>query len=267
MPNERELVTHMLRNHTRRTRHTIGLFTTFFMLVGVLVTVAETPASATAPGANGKIAYQRDGAIWTMNADGSPQTKLTSPTSLNSHREPAWSPDGTKIAYFFHSGSSTDIAVINADGTGTVNLTNTPGFDEFEPTWSPDGTRIAYSRSNTIWTMGADGSQQAALTSPAALEYHREPAWSPDGTKIAYRYHLSGSPTDIAPVLSPLIAQWCGTRCGDGECDRIARIYGLRYRMCGNPRRTCRCEHQIGAVGSALAIGGICPDIIIRSYG
>ena len=137
VPNEREMVTHMLRNPTRRTRHTIGLFMTLVLLVGVLVTVADTPGSATVPGANGKIAYTRGNGIWTMNADGSGQTALSSPL-ISLHHEPAWSPDGTKILYRSNptlSLTSDEIIVINTDGTGYVNLTNTAGVNEFNPTW------------------------------------------------------------------------------------------------------------------------------------
>jgi len=61
-----------------------------------------------------------------------------------------WSPDGKKIAYMYMTGKGEDIEVIgsdiyieNADGTGRIQITDTP--DEFEvyPVWSPDGTKIA----------------------------------------------------------------------------------------------------------------------------
>jgi tricorn protease-like protein len=61
-----------------------------------------------------------------------------------------WSPDGKKIAYMYMMGKGeqletigSDIYVENPDGTGRIQVTNTP--DEFEvyPVWSPDGTKIA----------------------------------------------------------------------------------------------------------------------------
>jgi Tol biopolymer transport system component len=123
---------------------------TVFMVVGVLVTVAETPASATVPGANGKIAYTRGNAIWTMNADGSGQTPLSSPF-VTFHHEPPWSPDGTKILFRTDPQASgrDDIVVIDADGVFLANLTNTPGIDEFEPSWSPDTSSPRTSRSTS----------------------------------------------------------------------------------------------------------------------
>ena len=46
----------------------------------------------------------------------------------------------------FNTGSNeSDVAVMNADGSGRVNLTNRPGFD-LSPAWSPDGSRLAYHR-------------------------------------------------------------------------------------------------------------------------
>ncbi len=175
-----------------RARAITGLVSVFVLLLTVLVAIADSPASGTVPGANGKIAYQRGSSIWTMNADGTGQAALTNtgPIVVSTHHEPAWSPDGTKIAYRYDSFfANDDIVVVNADGSGGVNVTNTAGIDEFEPTWSPDGTKIAYRRGNSIWTMNADGTGQAALTNTGLIvaSTHHEPAWSPDGTKIAYR--------------------------------------------------------------------------------
>jgi len=63
VPIEREMVMQTLTTSIRRTQHTIGLLPTFFIVVSVLVAVADAPASATPPGANGRIAYQRNGSI------------------------------------------------------------------------------------------------------------------------------------------------------------------------------------------------------------
>jgi uncharacterized repeat protein (TIGR01451 family) len=80
---------------------------------------------------------------------------------------PAWSPDGTKIAFT----AARDIHVINADGTGApVNLTNSTNSDDKEPAWSPDGTKIVYSSNNFtnnaldgIYVMDATGQNQTLV--------------------------------------------------------------------------------------------------------
>jgi Tol biopolymer transport system component len=61
-------------------------------------------------------------------------------------QQPAWSPDGTKLAYVSFPG----IWVVNADGTGKVQLTDHPR-DEM-PDWSPDGSKIAFTTDDSdIW--------------------------------------------------------------------------------------------------------------------
>lgn len=60
---------------------------------------------------------------------------------------PDFSPDGTRIAFArgpAGSNTTTDLFVINVDGTGLQQLTNTPNFSENEPSWSPDGGSLAF---------------------------------------------------------------------------------------------------------------------------
>jgi hypothetical protein len=154
------------------------------------------PAFAAYPGANGKIAFERDdGAdsdIVVMNADGSGQTHLTNdPAGAPvDDRDPAWSPDGTKIAFARAAEGHMNIFVMNADGTGLLNLTPGPATTGeanagVEPTWSPDGTLIAYNYSAEIWVIPAAGGGEVNVgVSPPGLA--QAPAWSPDGAKIAF---------------------------------------------------------------------------------
>jgi hypothetical protein len=69
--------------------------------------------------------------IWVMNRDGSGQTQLTVPPGLSDDVLPAWSPDGSKIA--FQRGAQ--IYVMNADGSAQTAVT-TPGFST-NPAWQP----------------------------------------------------------------------------------------------------------------------------------
>jgi Tol biopolymer transport system component len=109
---------------------------------------------------------------------------------------PAWSPDGTKIAFVrLHAGVD-DVYVTNVDGTGVrrlargVRVTSDDYIGPLPvPAWSPDGRSIAFisnrSGRSEIYVMNADGSGQRRLTRAAATEFG--PVWSPDGSMIAFR--------------------------------------------------------------------------------
>lgn len=113
--------------------------------------------------------------VMVMNADGSEPRKLTDGFS------PAWSPDGTVIA-FVRGGSG--IRTIRPDGGGDTAVPNTEGVFG-APSWSPDGTRLAFSQAGDIYVVGVDGSGLHQLTAPTSGS-HLDPAWSPDGARIAF---------------------------------------------------------------------------------
>ena len=85
--------------------------------------------------------------------------------------DPAWLPDGTKIAFEKGDGNQYEVYVVNADGSGLTNLTNTNSASDLEPSWSPDGQKIAFSSTragtNDIFMMNADGSGPTNLTNSA----------------------------------------------------------------------------------------------------
>ena len=118
------------------------------------------------------IAFDRNGVLWTMDADGRHKHRLGH-TSVHGF-EPAWSPAGDWIAFSTLDG---DIFKVRPDGTSLRQLTRS--FDrETTPVWSPDGTRIAYARSHyhqiieewfeRIYRMHADGSGERRVTTAGA---------------------------------------------------------------------------------------------------
>ena len=165
------------------------------ILIGCLATLGLAVAGWGQ--ADGKIAFisDREGPsdVWIMNADGSDPVNLTQGQYCAS---PAWSPDGTKIAYIDvgadYSGS--DVWVIDDDGGNPQQLTDEP-VTEYVALgalfWSEDGSSIRYYAlgRTDIFSMALDGSGSSPMErKKGALEilrFRNHRHLSPDGTKRA----------------------------------------------------------------------------------
>jgi Tol biopolymer transport system component len=168
---------------------------------GIVISIA----SSHAPIAFVSDRNQGQNEIYLMGADGSGATRMTD--SEKQDIFPAWSPDGTSMAFIHDSledggttpsagaapspGAATaqdnlDLYVV--EGTGALHrLTDTAGR-EIAPVWSPDGGQIAYVTDEggepNISVISSAGGAPTELTHDTMPDF--DPSWSPDGSKIVY---------------------------------------------------------------------------------
>lgn len=101
---------------------------------------------------------------------------------------------GGRIAFHSERSGNFDIWVMNVDGSGLQQLTDTPGLD-VEPAWSPDGKRIVFVTARddplnlSLYLMNADGTDQRRLIHLPDGDCIG-PAWSPDGSRIAFHSNV-----------------------------------------------------------------------------
>jgi Tol biopolymer transport system component len=173
--------------------------------------------------------------VWVVNADGSDPRQLTSlgaPILAGYNIAPAWSPDGTRIAFF--AGSVRDyneaghLYVMNADGTNVRELAPA-SFDytrtswcesDRSPVWSPDGKMLAYYAYNRVFVVNPDSAEEIDTFVASSFD----PEWSADGRTVAFSvgssgclmdsYSLDGDPTPSGPIIVGKDFTWSpdGTR-------------------------------------------------------
>ena len=163
-------------------------------------TLTPMPASPPIPELTGKLVFQTCNGcdIYVVNADGSGLRRLTD------GMEPAWSPDGKKVA-FARWRDPRGLYVIDEDGS---NETLVFGWVAAKgPAWSPDGSRIAFTRwyggldsdtemsfwgfhwiqpADHWWKLGVVRLEDGYFQDLRCYPHSLSPTWSPDGSVIAY---------------------------------------------------------------------------------
>ena len=166
----------------------------------LLVACGAGSAEATSPGVNGKIYFQACDSVcstydvYRVNPDGSELENVTEAvTDPAGAPDAAWDPsvsaDGQMLAFGVDSQATSEIWVMNTDGTGAHQLTEDNLLDQ-EPSISPDGSRIVWNQwspfpeytDRDIWTMNSDGSGQELFFNGSGEDYY--PQFTPDGQTV-----------------------------------------------------------------------------------
>ncbi|MBS4175133.1 PD40 domain-containing protein [Bacillus sp. FJAT-49736] len=146
-------------------------------------------------GENSLISFGNNEKIWIWN----PQTDKMESLPLGDFlymRNPAWSPDHSKVAFSGYKNGSAGIWTMNIDGSNIKKVSAPSSIDENHdtPVWSPDGKQLAFTKTVTeampthgftitkqeIWIIHSDGSHGKKLVNG------KEPSWSPDGKMLSF---------------------------------------------------------------------------------
>jgi len=141
--------------------------------------------------------------ILLLTTNGSVNT-LT--TSIDRDNAPAWSPDGSKIAYRSVNGSElANLCIINRDATGQQCLTKGPS-EYSAPVWSPDGTRFAVTAKQSggygINVFDVNNPDNVIQLFQQDVEPKGTPFWSPEGARLVFQ-GKSGGDMDLFIVTVP----------------------------------------------------------------
>jgi len=132
--------------------------------------------------------------VWTMDLE----QRLLSPLTFEGHNYyGTWSHDGSRVAFARESGTTIDIFVRAADGSGEAEEVFSDGGVNYPEAWSPDGERILFrtqsgeGQEHDIWSLDLTrgGEPVPLLNQPAQEE---APKISPDGAWLAYTTDISG---------------------------------------------------------------------------
>jgi tricorn protease len=134
--------------------------------------------------------FEARGEILTVPAEKGDIRNLTNTPGAH-ERDPAWSPDGTRVAYFSDESGEYALHIAKQNGMGEVQKIGlgTPGSFFYNPAWSPDSKKIAHTdkRLNLWYVDLANGKPvhvfKDTFTGPQQIF---QTAWSPDGKWLAY---------------------------------------------------------------------------------
>ncbi len=186
---------------------------------------SDTPSVPVIARQGNRLAYahdvqKSDAEVFRIDLDGAGSNPAIPYKFISSTRDevrPAYSPDGSRIAFYSNRSGAWEIWVCDRDGSNAVQLTSLGGGDWDGATWSPDGKRIAFGLFTAgkinLFAVNANGGVSRTLTSdPSGAMFH--PSWSRDGQSIYFRSGRSGK------------SEICKMPAGGGDAVQVTRDTG-----------------------------------------
>ena len=209
------------------------------------------------PSATGKIAFALGGAIYTISAS-SPGSgsalSISGPSGALS--QPAWSPDGSQLAFQASDGSKVQIWVVSSSGGTATRVTTSSAVDKTAPSWSPDGSALVFAETGAgIYDSTLSGSSWSAPTSLHSGGSDATPDWQTVAPiNISAPTITGGGSPQTGDLLTATNGTWQGAnatgyayqwqRCdsGGGSCSDITGETAQTYAVAS------------GDVGSTLRV-------------
>jgi Tol biopolymer transport system component len=151
-----------------------------------------------------------------MDANGANVKQLTFNTSSGVDKSPVWSPDGSKIAFVSNRSGTSQLYIMDADGSNQTRVTNSASDVTF-PDWAPNSNKILFTVGNDIYTATVvfDGSfiytPVTGYTGTDSFAYSVTDASGASSTATAtLTITVANSPPVATPVTLPAIAEDSG---------------------------------------------------------
>jgi tricorn protease len=205
------------------------------LTVGVAADLIETRArwvkgnqyirNAAVSPSGARAVFEFRGEIVTVPAEKGDPRNLTLTPGVH-ERSPAWSPDGTKIAYFSDASGEYRLHVADQDGKGEVEVYTVEGEGFYtDPNWSPDGAKISYvDNSRTLYWFDLETGRSTAVAADTVygpLPYLAH-SWSPDSRWIAY---AQVNPTHFRQVFIYSLSSGDSRPVSDGLSDAYDPVF------------------------------------------
>ncbi|HEX2766550.1 MAG TPA: LpqB family beta-propeller domain-containing protein [Candidatus Limnocylindria bacterium] len=134
---------------------------------------------------------EEPGTLWVVDVESGDVTELAATAPFSA--APAWSPDGSLIAFVGGTIETTDLRVIDADGGNERVVSEGDGASFTEPAWSPDGSRLAavsyefgfVALTTSVIIVDPTGAEADRVVVTSSEDSFYAPTWSPDGAWLA----------------------------------------------------------------------------------